>query len=143
MGLDRAGGGVEEFRQRVRGLELERTRALASRDADRFAIGGFGGGGFALGEDVASDPVQERFRAVTARLLGEHETLRDRCECGVDRARFALELGENAMPHIRRLPFLPHTPCGQDVTQLGCGSSHVARDEAATPTRPFPRNRFP
>ena len=65
-----------------------------------FAIGGFGGGGVALGEDVAPEPVKERIRAVTARLLGERETLRDRCECDVDRARFALELGENALAHI-------------------------------------------
>ena len=120
----------------MRGLEFERARAPALRDAEGFAIGGFGGRGVALGEDVAPDPVEERIRAVAAGLLGERETLRDRGERVVDRARLALELGDKAMPHIRRLPFLPVALCGHDVSQLGCGRGRVARDEAASPTRP-------
>ncbi len=63
----------------MRGLELERARTLALCDTERYVVGGFGGGGFALSEDVAPDPVEERIRAV-AGLLGEREALRDRCE---------------------------------------------------------------
>ena len=59
MSIGGAAGGVEELRQRVRGLKLERARTLALRDAERFAIGGFRRGRVALGEDVPQGPVQE------------------------------------------------------------------------------------
>ena len=73
----------------MRGLELERARTLALCDADGFVVGGFSGDGFALSEDVAPDPVEERIRAVAASLLGEREALCDRRERVVERARLA------------------------------------------------------
>ena len=98
MGVGRAAGGGEEPRQRVRGLELERACARALRDAEGFSIGGLCGAGVALSEDVASDPVKKRIRTVAPGLLGERETLRDRGERVVDRARLALKLARTPSP---------------------------------------------
>jgi hypothetical protein len=79
---------------------------------------------------------------LAADLLGKRETLRDRGERVVGRARLALQLCEKAMPHMRRLRVLP-LALRHKVPELGRGARCVARDEAASLTRPFPGNAIP
>ena len=63
------------------GMQLQRRRGRAQRGCRR----GSGGG---------------TIRTMAAGSLGERETVRDRRERVVDRARRPLELGEKALPHV-------------------------------------------